>query len=538
MLCLAPRGFIITKLPFFRYNTRPDISDRCEKLCPSSACTNNAGNLTAGNNTSGNQTMPGNKRPPEDNLDIGNVEHYYNNTSDFPIDGHNVDFQLLEWPGRTHADQTKFLEQKIIKECKEGKDFKSHKPYLCSIADDSRPSHFRMLKYQRGSSKMMHYPCNQAEGTSIVALGLNAVYEETEHEDHPHSKMFLSYHNVSIFKTHAHPLYVSDDILNEMAKHEDDIPKGICRSYDPEEEKCDFTDTANASATIKEELCQWRQTYFLEGVRIIINKTACEAPFNNQDPQCKNCRTVKRNLSGDLRTVLDFTFVQGRLILAMRCGVLIVSDFLNKILDIQAASLLSSRGKHKNTFHPVNKIASSFCCKPTGCRKTIVAAYSSWQDRTIDSPKEIYISFDLGTTFQVKLVAEPISALNLMWGLYKMYGSWILYHQLLESPDPEDLKDEYGFELHPGYVELRNVPDWNSLSLKAKEKRFLFGESSSKTLDKDLEARKRALRRYIRLRTSGALGRFVRYRRHGREIDLDLAPDWLKHEISVRNNSS
>lgn len=297
---------------------------------------------------------------------------------------------------------------------------------------------------------------------------------------------------------------------------------------DVEPKNCNFANSTKDT----EPYCVERRKYFLERGDIIMNEAQCEV-IDSSNPACGNCRKVQKGVTGDLISVLDFTFVKGRLLLGMRCGVLIVSDFLNKLLNIKVADLITSAGKHKNTFPPINKLASSTCCKTSGCRKTIVAAYSAYDEKMVGAPKELFISFDLGDTFQVKLLAEHTSALNLIWGMYKLYGNWLLYHQLLNDPDPEDLKNDVGKELHPGYIDLRSVADWDSLTLETKEKRFLYGETSSKTHINDAGVKRRAWKRYIKIRTEGALRRYVRYRRLGREINLDLTPQWLLHEIDV-----
>lgn len=480
-----------------------------------------------------------------ENLDIGHTKRYFSHqTASW---GHNgVDFQILEWPGRTTLEQKQFLQDKLHHECSDAERHRSHRPNICALIDEANKNRipgqppkivnldFQMLKFERSSSKMLQYPCNREEGTQIVALGHMAVYNESDDDSRqhdPHSKLFLSYGNSSIFNTHGHPLYVAETTLNLMARNGTMLPRGICRTAREEATDCDFTKVLPDSLPATASDCDWRQQFFQARGDIIMHKDRCNTV--SSDPTCSKCPKVSKALSGDLRTVLDFTFVQERLILGMRCGILIVSDFVKKGLNIRASFLTSSRGHNQNSFPPINKISSSFCCKKEGCRRTIIAAYSSYANRAADSAKELFISFDLGETFVVKLLAEPKSALNLIWGMYKMYGEWLLYHQLLETPDLEDLKNDRGEELHPGYIALRSVPDWDSLTLAKKEQRFLFGETTSKAHMEEFEVKKRAKRRYVRLRTSGALGRFVRYRRQGKEIELDLAPGWLKREIGV-----
>lgn len=477
-----------------------------------------------------------------------------------------VDVQLLEWPGRTHEHQRKHLESRERKFCRHTRPV-SLKGEKVDRVDNEEACNFKMLKFERDSSKILEYPCNREEGTDIIAFGLMTVAGEVPASDQiPPSKLYLSFTRSNIFRRSTQPLYLHEKVLNQMAKSADEQtnPDGICLKEEEEPLDCDFSVEGGGGDSRDDTLCERRQKFFQDREYIFFTPDNCEgeagpgattpsgpsaqtpgtSPAPSQLPDTpqpeKGNEKAKRvsSITGDLITALDFTFVQNRLIIGMRCGIIVVENLLRRHLTTRPATLLGKTGRHKNTFNSVSKISSSICCSSQAlCQRTLIAGYPSPPTKLFDHPKEIYISFDLGDTFTSKLIAEEHSALNLMWGMYKMYGKWLLYHQLLEAPDPEDIRNEHGEEIYPGYAEHRQAEDWASLPLDRKERRFLYGADDT-SLPPDLESRKRAMRSYIKIRTKGALARFVRHRRRGREIKLDLAPGWLRQEIDHVKESS
>ncbi|ODM86961.1 Cation channel sperm-associated protein subunit delta [Orchesella cincta] len=145
-----------------------------------------------------------------------------------------------------------------------------------------------------------------------------------------------------------------------------------------------------------------------------------------------------------------------------------LTNILTNELNFHVAVLRSEDGVGKQFPDPVNKISASTCClKSEDCDQddSIVAAYSFLQQRSDKENKFLYVSFDLGDTFEKRIIATQYSPVNLIKGFYKMYMRWHHYYEILTDPDEQDLKEDD--ELLSG---LRRKPIWESSTVEEKEK--------------------------------------------------------------------
>ncbi|CAL8113006.1 unnamed protein product [Orchesella dallaii] len=437
---LGPLGFVIRKHPFFRYAYAPSSSN---------------GTVTKAYH------------------DLDKVKKYFVREE---IPGvstkEDADIQLLEWPGRESDAEHEALQQNAINrlpiECRTDPSW--------SLLDRCQESKFWMLEFDRDNGKVQHYPCNAQEGTDIVAVGsVMQITDEDRASINPFTeseqKIWLSFGKKSIYKNYLQPLHIPQRILEEMAKP-DPLPSDRTGFLCIKKER-----DCLGALSIHQECKKRCQELKNKGHEFSRDPENCYKHVRNMtDPDTKNLYTF-----GDLRTVMDFTFTRMRLILAMRCGIIVVTNILTNDLHFRVSVLRSEDGSGKQFPDPINKISASTCCsKSEDCDKDdgIVAAYSFQQQRSDDANKFLYVSFNLGDTFEKRIIGTPYSPVNLIKGLYKMYMRWHHYYEILGNPDEQDLEEDDVL-----LSTLREKSFWESSTMEEKEKLFSVGKAKTEKTD-------------------------------------------------------
>ncbi|CAG7821162.1 unnamed protein product [Allacma fusca] len=367
--------------------------------------------------------------------------------SNYEEKGELVDFQFLEWPGKTIGS---LIQQQMAAQ---------------TISDVNKElgvvrECMQALEFDGKSDKYLDYLCNTDEGLDVAALGLiprqsnpkdkdlpdtcpkEKVNLKTEYNDEggiaweekynrvynlrcnlprnrdnlaskcatwpiPEGKLYLAGGNTSLMGSYVQPLLVSEDILRKLVQ--------------PDE-------------------------LSLDGEKYV-------PQFVGKKLECTEL------MSRDIRTVLDFAFSSGRLILGMKCGVLLIKNINQDKLEFDVAYLrLTDRQRprvnetNSHMFpYMINTIAASTCCstdKMCHLYKPIVAIYSAYAayisypdsgaDKTFETmPKFIYISTDNGDTFDRRVVASPRAELNLMYWMYAKIPKW----QIKDARPPDWIKE-------------------------------------------------------------------------------------------------
>lgn len=356
-----------------------------------------------------------------------------------------------------------YSEEKAAKE----KTLVDKRPARCAQAELQHekpclPQKVWMLEFERSSGKIQHYPCNSEEGTNVVAVGAIEKSDPNPanyNADEAKQKIWLSHGRESVYNNYIQPLFIPERIMIKMAKNEG-------------------------------------------------KECLAEEPF------------------GELRAVLDFTFTQHRLILGMKCGIVVVSGLTTKELTFDVSTLRSESGLGTNLFpEPINELSASACCANLNiCSRgqSIVAAYSFHGHRAVDENKFMYISFDIGDTFEKKIIASPHSPVNLIKGLYKFYSKWDDYFEILHDPDEDDLKEDD--ELLRA---LRKKPLWDASSTEDKENLLTLAVPIP-------EKNATIIRKVWDILKTRVPNRRNRKRNQGIDVDEDKTPLWANRLISRR----
>ncbi|CAL8118370.1 unnamed protein product [Orchesella dallaii] len=471
--------------------------------------------------------------PPIPYYDLDKVKKYYTRSGGNgpPQD---ADFQLLEWPGKGAADLKQSIE----------KDKNDKRPDSCLTdpkmrdTEQCKPYKYWMLEFDRENGKLLPYPCNQQEGTEIMAAAYHLGVTDTDREKinpflESEQKIWLASGTHSMYRSYIEPLYVPERYLLKMGHTETSTKnkKYVCGLDQPD---C-------LGSPSNSEVCIQRCRIFMEkGYHFSRSKGQ-----SLQDADCyfrapsntSNITNVRRekpgtgvlgdSTFGDLRTVLDFTFSKNRLILAMRCGILIVDKILTDQLEFRVSVLKSEEGdmqKYPYLSNPVTRISSSTCCSKK-CSKgsDLVAAYASHPYQWTDDHKFMYISFNRGDTFEKRIISSPYSPVNLIKGLYTLYTQWVDYYEILDTPSSDDLEEDDDFMRN-----LRKKDEWRYYSIDEKEELFEKG-SSEPNLTKYTKIKeileKRVPIRHARLNHDG-------------ERNIDKTPAWANSLINKRRKEA
>ncbi len=152
-----------------------------------------------------------------------------------------------------------------------------------------------------------------------------------------------------------------------------------------------------------------------------------------------------------------------------------------------------------------------------------MAAYSFNRFRMTEEDKFLYVSFDLGDSFEKRIVTSSFSPINLIKGLFKLYDRWHDYYEILHNPDYNDLRDEEGDEL---LKNLRGKPNWHTGTTEEKEKLFSIGSSTGK--------KQASLRKIVEIFEDRVPKRRARL---GRKENEDLTPEWANSIFHKRRKA-
>ena len=214
---------------------------------------------------------------------------------------------------------------------------------------------------------------------------------------------------------------------------------------------------------------------------------------------------------------MNFTFTRHRLILGMKCGIVVVSGMIRNELTYNVSILQDEHGEGTNRFpDPVNKISASACCSKQQCNyDDLVAAYSFSAEREPEENKFIYVSFDRGNKFEKRIVSSRHSPVNLIKGLYQLYKGWNQYYEILEEPQQEDHSDDDAL-----LRSLRLKPIWNTILTEEKERMFAVGVPRKMK-------RMRSLRKIVEILETRVPKRIQRLKSNGTDVDKDISPSWV-----------
>lgn len=453
----GPTGFLVRKEPFFRYAY--------------------IDNTTTSAGASGGGAE-------EKYLDLNEVKKYYRRY-DHAGNFMDADFQMLEWPGATADVMNAYLNSNNDKFGGKCEGTNTH-DVTCKQQKQW------MLDFERDNGKILHYPCNKGAGTNIavVASIIKTDYSKLNPFVESAQKIWLAHGNKTFFDSYIQPLYAPQYVLEEMARAEG----FLCKM---DEIDCDGNPQNN---------------WCVDRCMALYNESDCYLPRNGSSFSTNEIYTF-----GDLRVVHDFTFTRDRLILGMKCGIMIVSGWASDLLTFKSAYLKSETELGHNLFPgPINEVSASTCCtSPKLCGSGLgglVAAYSFDRNRLAEEDKFLYVSFDLGDTFEKRIVTSSFSPINLIKGLFKLYDRWHDYYEILHNPDHHDLRDEENDEL---LKNLRGKPTWHTSTTEEKEKLFSIGTRSGK--------KKASLKKIVQILEERVPKRRARL---GRKDNEDLTPEW------------
>ena len=75
-----------------------------------------------------------------------------------------------------------------------------------------------MLNFERDNGKIQFYPCNALEGSNIVAVAAFTKERESNGTVESDKKIWLSHGIKSVYNHNIPPMFLPDEILDQMAK--------------------------------------------------------------------------------------------------------------------------------------------------------------------------------------------------------------------------------------------------------------------------------------------------------------------------------